>query len=272
MTRTKKIKITMIMLFSLIAIIDAKNVFVADFDSSHFKNSFENGHEGRSEIIYDSLLQNHVLRLKYPKGCVGTGIQGSTPCAVQLHVPLETPGDTMWLSYKVFFEPGFDFRKGGKLPGFCGGKCYTGGKKPLVGDGWSARIMWRDEGKIEQYIYSIDQRSKYGESALWNLGGQNPQAQFETGKWNTLRTKLILNSVNEEGKGARNGIIQCWFNKDLVLSLDSIRFRDFSSVHIDQLYFSTFHGGSAPYWAPRTDSYTRFDDFVISKDSIAFTP
>jgi len=33
---------------------------------------------------------------------------------------------------------------------------------------------------------------------------------------------------------------------------------------VDALYFSTFHGGSDATWAPTTDSYTWFDDIVIS--------
>ncbi|MDR2732741.1 MAG: hypothetical protein LBB36_05935, partial [Fibromonadaceae bacterium] len=116
--------------------------------------------DGRAEIVDED--GNKVLRVKYPAGCVGTDPDG---CAIQIRWAFhkDEVADTMWASYRVKFEEGFEFVKGGKLPGLCGGACYTGGNTPLQGDGWSARIMWRTGGSIVQYMYFTDQAINYGD-------------------------------------------------------------------------------------------------------------
>ncbi|MCQ2103076.1 MAG: hypothetical protein MJY98_07610, partial [Fibrobacter sp.] len=37
---------------------------------------------------------------------------------------------------------------------------------------------------------------------------------------------------------------------------------------IDMFYLSTFHGGSDDSWAPTNDVFVRYDNFVVSTDSI----
>jgi len=217
-----------------------------------------------AEIRFDALLNKNVLRLKYPKGCLGTSKDRG--CAAQTHFYMPAPHDTLWLSYKLLFEDGFDFKKGGKLPGFCGGKCYTGGHAPSDGNGWSARIMWRENGLAEQYVYHSNQKGKYGDSFPWLY--KSRQVQFKTGKWHHIVSKLALNEIRN-GIVFSNGRIETWLDGQKVLQKDSITFRKNSSVHISELYFSTFHGGGTDSWSPNHDSYARFSDFIISTDSIS---
>eukprot|EP00493_Phyllostaurus_siculus_P024377 UN24717 len=49
--------------------------------------------------------------------------------------------DVYVVEFQVKFKSGFDFKKGGKLPGICGGSCTTGCKN-ITADGWSSRFMW----------------------------------------------------------------------------------------------------------------------------------
>ena len=77
-----------------------------------------------SKIVYDGEEHGNVLQLKYPKGCVGPNDNDTPACAAQIIQPLERTADTMWSAYDIFFEDGFEFQLGGKLPGLCGGKCY----------------------------------------------------------------------------------------------------------------------------------------------------
>lgn len=116
--------------------------------------------------MYDGEEHGNVLQLKYPKGCVGPNDNDTPACAAQIIQPLVKTADTMWSAYDIFFEDGFEFQLGGKLPGLCGGKCYTGNAMPEIGDGWSARIMWRKDGNAVQLIYFMGQESVYGELAL----------------------------------------------------------------------------------------------------------
>lgn len=243
-------------------IVHASPELFLDFEN----DTLENVTLDRSQILWDSISRNHILRLRYPAGCVGTS--RSKGCATQIHKKILNPGTVMWISYQVFLEPGFDFAKGGKLPGLCGGRCYTGGHRPIVGDGWSARIMWRKNGALEQYVYFVDQSGKYGDSFKWNLSEKIPTKKLTTNQWHELTTKITLNSVSIEGQGDKNGRIQSWFNGELVLDIDTLRLRSFASQQIDQLYISTFYGGHDPSWGPSVESFIRFDNFLVSKDSI----
>ena len=175
----------------------------------------------------------------------------------------------MWSAYDIFFEEGFEFQLGGKLPGLCGGKCYTGNAMPETGDGWSARIMWRRGGNAVQLIYFMGQHSEYGDDFKWDLGGKNPQAQFTVGKWHRIVNKVSMNSVSAPGKGDKNGRVQAWLDGELVLDVDTLRLRDYDTLHVDKFYLSTFHGGSSAEWAPTHDNFIRFDNFTVSTDSIA---
>ena len=69
--------------------------------------------------------------------------------------------------------------------------------------------------------------------------------------------------------GVHNGIIQSWFDGELVLDRDNIRYRDVDTFSIDKFYFDTFYGGSSILWAPSVDVYSYFDNFIIYETSSA---
>jgi hypothetical protein len=188
------------------------------------------------------------LRVSYPKGSLGPNEGGGV--FRQKLAPLSSHS----LSYRVLFEKGFDFRRGGKLPGLGGGKANTGGEKP-TGDGWSARYMWGEGGKLGLYLYHLDQKTKYGDRIQL-------KAKAVPGKWLTLSQVV---QVNTPGKA--DGRIQVWLNEKLALDQKGLRLRGKVAPEValvDQFLFSTFHGGGARDWAPRRDSHARFDDFVLS--------
>jgi len=210
-----------------------------------------------------------VLQLKYPKGCVGPNDNDTPACAAQIIQPLVKVADTMWSAYDIFFEDGFEFQLGGKLPGLCGGKCYTGNAMPQTGDGWSARIMWRKGGNAVQLIYFMGQSSEYGDDFKWDLNGTIPQKQFTTGTWHRIVNKVTMNTISAPGNGDKNGRVQTWYDGELALDVDTLRLRDYDTVHVDKFYLSTFHGGSSAEWAPTHDCFIRYDNFTVSTDSIA---
>ncbi|OWV09196.1 alginate lyase [Fibrobacter sp. UWB5] len=230
------------------------------------KNNGEN-----SKIVYDGEEHGNVLQLKYPKGCVGPNDNDTPACAAQIIQPLVKTADTMWSAYDIFFEDGFEFQLGGKLPGLCGGKCYTGNAMPETGDGWSARIMWRKDGNAVQLIYFMGQESVYGDDFKWNLNGTIPQKVFTTGTWHRIVNKVSMNTIASPGNGDKNGRVQTWLDGELVLDVDTLRLRDYDTVKVDKFYLSTFHGGSSAEWAPTHDCFIRYDNFTVSTDSIAVT-
>ena len=244
-----------------------------DYDKSWWYAMDKNNGEN-SKVVYDGEEHGNVLQLKYPKGCLGPNGNESLnapACAGQIIQPLVKVADTMWSAYDIFFEEGFEFNLGGKLPGLCGGKCYTGKAMPQTGDGWSARIMWRKGGNAVQLIYFMGQASEYGDDFKWDLGGSQTQKQFTTGTWHRIVNKVTMNTVSAPGNGDKNGRVQAWLDGELALDVDTLRLRDYDTVHVDKFYLSTFHGGSSADWSPTHDCYIRYDNFTVSTDSIAVT-
>jgi hypothetical protein len=204
-------------------------------------------------------FEGHSLRVKYPEGTFssGGGLQSLTDFS---KFPI-APQESLYLRYYLRFDPGFDFVKGGKLPGLAGGKGNTGGHKPSGTDGWSARVMWRADGKIVQYVYHPDQPGEYGEDFDWNFGGC-PRF-FVPGRWYCLETYVKMNTP-----GRKDGVIVSWLDGDKALEVKGLRFRDVPSIRIDKLYFETFFGGGDPSWATPRDQYALFDNFVMAKNYI----
>ena len=272
---------------SVVSFVDFENREVGAYNNAFAKEDFKrNSTDGswwyameknngeNAKIVYDGKEHGNVLQLKYPKDCLGPNGNeslGAPACAGQIIQPLAKVADTMWSAYDIFFEDGFEFQLGGKLPGLCGGKCYTGDTMPLTGDGWSARIMWRKEGNAVQLIYFMGQISNFGDDFKWDLGGTAPQKQFSTGKWHRIVNKVTMNTVTVPGNGDKNGRVQAWLDGELALDVDTLHLRDYDTVHVDKFYLSTFHGGSTAQWSPTHDCFIRFDNFAISTDSIAVT-
>jgi hypothetical protein len=89
------------------------------------------------------------------------------------------------LSYEVRFPAGFQFIKGGKLPGLYGGRAPSGGDAVAEGDGFSARFMWRRAGAGEIYLYQAGHTARYGDSigrGAWS---------FAPGKWQQLNQEIV---------------------------------------------------------------------------------
>ncbi len=206
----------------------------------------------RANIIVDpNGAMGNVLKVDYPQGTVGPQTNG-----IQFIKYLPVSNE-YYLDYYVYFEEGFDFRKGGKLPGLTsGGSTYTGGNHPGNGEGWSARYMWatRNSGvEALVYFYHIDMSSQYGDSV-------NSGVYFETGKWYRLTQRIKLNTDN-----LSNGIMQVWIDGVEVINNTDVRYRLWGKGDIDSFYFSTFHGGASDDWSPRNDSFALYDNFKVTK-------
>lgn len=204
----------------------------------------------RARIVKDSESQRgQVLEITYPKGAVGSRQGGS-----QFEVSLPE-ADELWLSYYVKFGEGFDFRKGGKLPGLTSkGSDYTGGRYPSDGDGWSARYMWKENGTAIAYPYYVDMQQKWGDEIPLE------DVTFEPGQWHQITQHIKLNTDSKA-----NGVLETWVDGKKVQSKSDMRLRLGNKGKIDSLYFSTFHGGKGSDWAPRVESKAFFDGFVVSK-------
>lgn len=161
------------------------------------------------------------------------------------------------LTYKVTFSRGFQWVKGGKLPGLCGGpESVTGGNRADGKNGFSARLMWRADGRGEAYVYHMNQPTRFGESFPF-------PSSFRFHAGNSLLVQLRI-CMNDPGR--RNGKLDVWLTptdtgrKLHVISRADMEWRATRDISVDGLLFETFYGGSNKSWAPSSSSFTLFSE------------
>jgi len=205
---------------------------------------------GRLSIVADtSNLANKVLRVRYLAGKVG----GNS--AMTFDAPLALPAQSMFLQYKVRFDQAFTWVKGGKLPGLGGGDTPTGCIQNGTFDGFTTRLMWRENGVGFQYYYFPGKKEECGDYA-------GLARRFEAGRWYTLTQQVVLNDI-----GQANGEFRQWIDGELVLENNAMLLRNSANVSVSAIKMDTFFGGSSSDWAPVNDQYAYFDDFIVSADS-----
>ena len=195
-------------------------------------------------------LDQPGLRIHYPEGTSSPGDTEDGGAGFYSNPKGLKGAEQACLTYQVRFEPGFNFVKGGKLPGLFGGEAPSGGEKVDGENGFSMRFMWREAGQGELYEYVVNKDQEYGASVgrgLWS---------FPTGEWVTIEQELVLNTPGE-----KDGLARVWINGVPVLEQGNIVYRTTDELTIDGLMFSTFFGGNGKDWRTPRDQYADFADF-----------
>ena len=93
-----------------------------------------------------------VLQVQYAAGSFEDNDTGGAQFYAMWNSSSGTAYESMMLSYEVAFDSGFDWRKGGKLPGLRGGpdpnNC-SGGHQANGTNCFTTRLMWRTNGAGE---------------------------------------------------------------------------------------------------------------------------
>ena len=211
----------------------------------------------------DAVEGGHSMRVIYPKDGVGPGQTGIQWPTVTTSLPgIGRAYEELHLRYYVYFEDCFDFRIGGKLPGMMSlGHPLGGDYTPDGTNAWLMRFMWREGAKAE--VYSWLPKSKFNH--FKNSYDVALDFAFSTGKWYCIEQYIKLNTV-----GSEDGKLKVWIDGVNLLDRSDVLYRtvDNENIKIGGIYFSTFHGGDTPAWAPRVDSYARFDALVLSKERV----
>lgn len=199
-------------------------------------------------------LPEPALRVLYPK-------DSSSPSdADQAGVPRGGLGfytederlqgaDRVCLHYQLRFEANFDFVKGGKLPGLYGGEAPSGGEEVTGENGYSLRLMWREDGQGELYAYLVGREGESIGRGSWH---------FPTGRWVTVEQEVVLNTPGEE-----NGVVRVWIDGWPVLEQRNLVYRTTEQVGIDGIMFSTFFGGTGEKWRTPRDQHVDFATFRL---------
>jgi len=210
--------------------------------------------EGNASLI--DREGTRYLRVDYQPGKIGPGENG---CGWRFPVGTR---ETAELRYTVRFGPGFEWVKGGKLPGLCGGPENVSGGRPADGtNGFSARLMWRAEGKGEAYLYHKNQPDRYGDRVAFP-----DDFRFPTETAIRVRMRVTMNEPSR-----KNGKIQVWIRtgddetapeREVVHRTD-LEWRSVPAFGVDSLYFETFYGGSDKSWAPQQASWAEFGEISV---------
>lgn len=165
------------------------------------------------------------------------------------------------LRYTLRFSHDFDFVKGGKLPGLCGGPDNVSGGRPADGkNGFSARLMWRRGGRGEAYVYHKNQKGNYGDSFAFP-----EDFRFPMNEPVTVRLAVGMNTP-----GKKDGTLRVWtatagHDEKLMVEKKDMEWRTVDSFGVDGLYFETFHGGGDKSWAPTRPCFVEFKEMRVVK-------
>ncbi|MGD0676360.1 MAG: polysaccharide lyase [Polyangiaceae bacterium] len=211
------------------------------------------------EVVSDARF-GKALRVHYPAGSSSPSYArekhpiGGAEFKVAL--PDGRGTSSIFLSYWLKFAPGFQWVRGGKLPGVCGGSCPSGGAYVSGEGGWSVRTMWRPEGAGEQYAYILPAH-EYGTEI--GLGAWT----FTTGAWHRLAEEILLNTGDQS-----DGKCRVWFDVDPrappTFEAAGLSFRR-DATGATTLFFSTFFGGHDASWATPVDTFVDFAEFVVCR-------
>jgi hypothetical protein len=201
------------------------------------------------ELSVIAETQGRSLRQRYTPTSEGSPV-------VMFPMPI-AGGMEVWLSYRMLFETGWEWVKGGKLPGLGGGTYPTGGQRD--DNGFSARFMWRTNGELSVYAYHHDRPTVYGEDFyLVQTDGTRWRAPIN--QWFTIRQRIKMNASGS----TYDGEVEAWIDGERKLLKTGLRWRKNTTYTCDAFLYSTFYGGADPSWAPSRITYARFDDFKVA--------
>jgi len=176
--------------------------------------------------------------------------------------------------YSILFEDGFEFQKGGKLPGIYGGDdgpgsvdCSGGRHSDAC---FSARFMWRAEGKGESYVY-LPSSSRFPANkkqcteipgSLCNDDFGNSIGRglihFTPGVRSVITQRVRLNDAGES-----NGAIQVWQDGVSVFDLEGLVLRQSGEGRIRGIQMQSFFGGHGSDWASPKTQKSYLGDFSM---------
>jgi hypothetical protein len=174
------------------------------------------------------------LQIKYPKGSInpaGSIKGGADFYANPFSAGVLESARTLSLSYRVLFSNGFDFVKGGKMPGLYGGpRGCSGGKDAGASACFSTRLMWRPRGEGELYLYAPRDKQAKGVckthpksvcSDDYGMSIGRGSFRWATGRWTEVRQTVRLNTP-----GKADGRFGLELDGMKVLDVDGVFFRD----------------------------------------------
>lgn len=212
-----------------------------------------------------------ALRAHYPKGSIDPGSDNIGGFGMYALTGIDlSKGTEVLMSYKAYFQDGFQFNKGGKMPGLFLGTSNAVAKKCSGGehgDGAcaSSRLMFRKDGAGELYAYfpQVDSNTKAlqtvppktVENDTYGTSVGRGSFKWATGDWTAVTQRLKLNDI-----GSKNGEFQLWVNGESVMNISGLQFRTSAESRVRGIQLQTFFGGHDSSWGSPKDQSCWFKD------------
>jgi len=187
--------------------------------------------------------------------------------------------------YSAYFSAGFEFVKGGKMPGLMGGTSWdnaitaSGGNHPTTG--FSTRMMFRPNGEGELYMYippSENRSNLCGKTGTGQCDGPDAgngktygasvgtgNFYWKAGGWTTIRQVIHLNTP-----GQKDGWAKVYVNG---ASTPSISITDISYGGDGTLFWGqqmqSFFGGHTTDWASPKAEDLYLKDFSVVVNAVS---
>lgn len=235
------------------------------FDANDFRGRFAMKGPNKQVSIAESPDPSRpgpVLKVQIP---AGSHLGANFSWRFQDHPPGEP--ERLYARYFVYFEPGWDSGRGGKLPGPAGryGKAGWGGRPAKGTNGWSARMGFKKglsdtSTQLMYYAYVMDTGKRYGRNINWDrasgLLGFDSVGDLEFGRWYCVESFIHLNDPD----GA-NGRLTGWIDGALAMDEKGLRFRTTPELRIEEYWFNVFWGGKG---RPKKRLVVYFDDLLLA--------
>ncbi len=243
----------------------------SDFEGASWSDAWTSGSEGTtfqrvnsSEGNSFASLAGSALRVQIT---AGDNYGGSLIYKFKTETGAEP--DEAYVRYYLRFGENWLPTDGGKLPGISGTYGVAGwGGRPVDGtDGWSARGTYRTvipdgnplarHSAIGNYVYHADMTGQYGDVDLWLDGCAGV---LNKNRWYSVETYVKLNTP-----GQNDGILRGWIDGRLAYERTNWRWRDVTSLKVEQIWMNFYHGGTA---VPPQNLHLYIDNVVIASEYI----
>ncbi|CAK5283936.1 unnamed protein product [Mycena citricolor] len=252
-------------------------------------------HTGSDSDSEDSTAPARAWEAVYPAGSINPS--GAIPGGFGFYVAgagafapaLEGGAQHVVVSYRMMLQGGWEWVKGGKLPGIFGGDgklsyACTGGRKDNRCKCFNIRPMWRANGQGELYTYlpltdhnrerqlAVPPTSKANPDYGFSLGRGAFNFDVAVGRWATVAFRLKLNTVGSEDgcvhlnhgsppvSHSCQGELEFWINGRSVIKVTGLMLRDSEASRIKGAHFQTFFGGHTEDWASPKEQKAWFAD------------
>ncbi len=157
------------------------------------------------------------------------------------------------LSYSVFVPPGFDFGKGGELPGLFGGQAYEPTIPADGANGFASRLKWGVNGRTDLSLQASN--AKTGATSPLSGGGFLMPRE----KWVSIEQETVLNTP-----GKSDGVARIWVDGELKGERPKIAWRKEPALTLSGVINDVWYGGLGSKATAPADTFLAFTPASVS--------